>query len=205
MLNSPMLGESLRRIGATDHVLHPKKAIPLDVTIMDPHQQEDDQQFMDAINVGQSILVEVWDADVGSKDFLGEVWLPPLSSLTATPKDFVLPLRAADMTDEGDNGPSRESAHKSIGEGEDKTITGELYVRLGWTYPVYTQGQGGAGDTSPREGAGESIKNRAQIQEQLHTGRLVFQVIERSICAEPMLRRDETAIHRLLHGCETIP
>merc|ERR1740130_29259 len=64
MLNSPMLGESLRRIGATDHVAHPKRAIPLDVTIMDPHQEEEDQQFMDSVNVGQSILVEVWDADV---------------------------------------------------------------------------------------------------------------------------------------------
>jgi len=179
ILNSPLLGESLRRIGATDHVFHPKKAIPLDVTVMDPHQEEEDQQFMDAVNVGQSILVEVWDADVGSKDFLGEAWLPPLSSLSMPPKDFVLPLREADMSEDAENGPSRENKHKELGVGDDKKITGELYVRLGWQYPVY--GPDGKPTVAAAGGDNatdaESIKNRAQIQEQLHTGRLVFKVL----------------------------
>merc|ERR1719174_943364 len=116
MLNSSLLGESLRRIGATDHVLQPKKSIPLDVTVMDPHQEEADQQLMDAVNIGQSVLLEVWDADVASKDFLGEVWLPPLSSLTTVAKDYVLPLQPADMTEDAENGQSRESKHKGLSE-----------------------------------------------------------------------------------------
>merc|ERR1719162_1287063 len=136
MLNSPMLGESVRRIGCTDHIIHPKKAIPLDVTVMDPHSEEVDQQFMDAVNVGQSILLEVWDADVGSKDFLGEAWLPPLSKISSQKKDFVLPLIDCDMSEESERGPSREPEEKKIPK--EQKITGELYVKLAWEYPVYS-------------------------------------------------------------------
>jgi hypothetical protein len=170
MLNSPLLGESLRRIGNTDHVLHPKMAIPLTCHIMDPHQEEEDSQFMDAVNVGQSILVEVWDADVGSKDFLGEVWLPPLSSLTVQPKDYVLPLGKAEMDEDAENGPSRETKNKVLSD--DKKITGELYVRLAWKYPIYDLPAGGAAN-----GESESVKDRAETQEKLHTGRLTFEVL----------------------------
>jgi hypothetical protein len=172
MLNSPILGESLRRIGATDHEMQPRRAIPLDVTIMDPHHEEEDQQFMDAVNVGQSILVEVWDADVGSKDFLGEAWLPPLASITSSLKDYVLPLAKADFTEEAENGPSRESRHKDIG---DNKITGELYVKLSWEYPVYSED--GPKAAKPDRHQKESTEFRAQVQEELHTGRLNFIVV----------------------------
>jgi len=174
MLNSPMLGESVRRIGATDHMPHPKKAIPLDVTIMDPHSEETDQQFMDAVNVGQSILLEVWDADVGSKDFLGECWLPPLSTIRAQKKDYVLPLIDCDPSEDGDRAPSPSADEKKIPK--DQKITGELYVRLAWEYPVYKVADGAV--VGAQSQAAESIKNRAQIQEQLHTGRLHLEVLK---------------------------
>merc|ERR1712196_594773 len=35
MMQSPLLGETLRRLGATDHVFEKKKPIALDVTILD--------------------------------------------------------------------------------------------------------------------------------------------------------------------------
>jgi len=168
MLNSPILGESIRRIGATDHILQPKKCIPLDVTIMDPHAAEVDQQLMDAVNVGQSVLLEVWDADVGSKDFLGEAWLPPLSEIRSQPKDFVLPLVACDMSADSERGPSREPETKHIPKGQ--SITGDLYVKLAWEYPIYK--------VAEKAEDAESIKNRAEIQEQLHTGRLTLKVMK---------------------------
>jgi len=141
VLNSPLLGESLRRLGSCDHVLHAKRSIPLDVTIMDPHHEEEDEQFNDAMNVQQSILFEVWDADVVGKEFLGEAWLPPLPTFGARTKDIVLPLHKADFTEDAENGPSHPGDNKEIGGDEKmdptKKITGELYISVSWKYPVY--------------------------------------------------------------------
>jgi len=185
LLHSPLLGESLRRIGATDHVLHPRRSIPLDVTIMDPHQEEQSTEFMDAINVQQSVLLEVWDSDIGAKDFLGEAWLPPLANLTSVPKDHVLQLKAADFSGESEYGQSREAKHKfeekEAEEAEKKgkenrKVTGELYVTLAWKYPAYEMNE--KNECTPRDSPGfsETITNRAQIQEKLHTGRLTLEL-----------------------------
>jgi hypothetical protein len=143
LLGSPLLGESLRRLGACEHVMQAKRSIPLNVTIMDPHHYEEDKAFIDMIDMQQSILLEVWDADTFSRDFLGEAWLPPLSSLTARAKDIVLPLHKADFSDEAENGPSREDPQKEIHGDETKNInlkiTGELYVSVAWKFPVYDE------------------------------------------------------------------
>jgi hypothetical protein len=143
LLGSPLLGESLRRIGNCDHVPHAKRSIPLEVTIMDPHHIEEDQQLVDMIDMQQSVLLEVWDADMVSRDFLGEAWLPALSGLTSRPKDIVLPLYKADYSEDAEpHGPSREDPQKEIGD-ETKNInnkvTGELYVSVAWKFPVYDE------------------------------------------------------------------
>jgi len=185
IMHSPLLGESMRRIGATDHVMQPKKSIALDLTVMDPHHEEEDEQFMDALNVQQSILLEVWDSDVTAKDFLGEAWLPPLSSMNSTVKDFVLPLTSADFSDDGDDGASRyhqwkeitgDAAKSDTAKDPNKQITGELYIKVGWRYPAYEMTA--EGECTPRDTPNaESIKNRALVQEKLHTGRLTLQVL----------------------------
>jgi len=140
MLNNPLLGESLRRLGSCDHVLHAKKSIPLDVTIMDPHHQEEEDQINDVLDVQQTILFEVWDTDAMNKDFLGEAWLPPLNTFGKRGKDIVLPLQKVNYSEDADNGPSREDPKKEIiddGKDPNKKITGELFVSVSWDYPVF--------------------------------------------------------------------
>merc|ERR1719199_2206694 len=102
MMHSPLLGETIRRIGASDHAFHPKRPIALDVSIMDPHHLEEDDLFQDAIDVQQSILLEVWDADPLTQDFLGECWIPKLQTLTSQKKDFVFALKPADFSDDAE-------------------------------------------------------------------------------------------------------
>jgi hypothetical protein len=121
-------------------------------------------------------VLEVWDADVASKDFLGECWLPSLSSLSSTPKDFVFKLKDADFSEDAENGPSRESHHKKLPE--DQKITGELYVKLAWKYPAYEMDPSGEGIHDKDGKAGEQVKDRAQIQEKLNTGRLTLSIVK---------------------------
>jgi hypothetical protein len=196
MLNSSLLGESIRRIGATDHDMQPRKSIALDVTIMDPHHLEFDTMFQDAINVQQSILLELWDADVVSKDFLGECWLPPLQDLTSQEKDYVLKVKPADFSEGAERGPSRKptgtfSASKEVDQSStdpNKKITGDLQVRLAWVYPAYdfdeetgecsVRGEKASEDENEKGDAPEKIADRAEIQEKLHTGRLTLKIIK---------------------------
>merc|ERR1719277_2283445 len=111
VMASPLLSESIRRLGFNlgPQTTTRSSKLHLDVTIMDPHQEEEDQEFLEALNVKQSLLFEVWDSDVMSKDFLGEAWLPPLAQIGPRPKDFVLPLQKADFGEDAENGPSREA------------------------------------------------------------------------------------------------
>jgi hypothetical protein len=176
-LHNPLLGEAIRRLGATDHGKAARRAISLDVNIMDPHREEEDMEFLDAMNVQQSILLEVWDSDTLSKDFLGEVWLPPLSTFGRRSKDLVLPLTPADMREEAENGPSRaadkittDNAKELAKKDPNKKISGELYVSVSWKYPAY--------EATPEELAqeGESVHDRALVQEKLHTGKLTIKI-----------------------------
>jgi hypothetical protein len=156
--------------------------------------------FQDAINVQQSILLEVWDDDAMTKDFLGECWLPPLETILSTPKDYVLPLHAP--TDEShERGASRmvgwgmktkkiwtmpETHLEAQGNRQKNSkITGEISVRLSWVYPRYELDNAGelvkrkAAETEDKEEESEeedvkkgSMQERAMIQEKLHTGQL---------------------------------
>jgi hypothetical protein len=130
---------------------------------MDPHHEDEDGEFMDTLNVGQSILLEVWDSDSafsgGSKDFLGECWLPPLSTfLSGRPKNLVLPLKPADMSEGAENGASREDSSKITTEmaktttEAHKKISGDLYVQVTWVSPGYEPDSLGLpGDDEPTE------------------------------------------------------
>jgi len=175
LLSNPILAESLRRMGSGAVEQRRKEPVALEVVIMDPHHEEADQSFHEQLNAQQSILLEIWDADVGNQDFLGEAWLPPLSTLGPRMKDFVLPLKAADMTPDAENGPSRESDNSKVlwMAGDATKITGEIYVSASWVYPAYTQKENE--ETVVSEG-GETISDRAMVQEKLHTGKLTLKI-----------------------------
>eukprot|EP00434_Breviolum_minutum_P043379 symbB.v1.2.038664.t1/scaffold6110.1/size20857/1 len=69
---SPLLAESLRRLSSGDTFLHRAPPIPLEVTIMDPQQDDVFQDLEEVINIQQSLLIEVWDSDFMGMKFLGE-------------------------------------------------------------------------------------------------------------------------------------
>merc|ERR1712086_1133522 len=110
----------------------------------------------DAMSVQQSILLEVWDADLVTSDFLGEAWLPPLEMLTSQKKDFVLPLMPADFSDAAERGPSRNTwKGKKISvddqaneKSENRIIKGNLMVQLQWIYPKFELNE--KGEVVPR-------------------------------------------------------
>jgi hypothetical protein len=192
MMQSPLLGETIRRIGATDHVLHPKRPISLDVTIADPHREEEDDLFQDAINVQQSILLEVWDADLGQLygDFLGECWLPPLEQLTSYMKDYVLTLCPYNDSDEAERGASRPTRQKKItgvADAKNAKITGQVMISAKWVYPKYSLDDEGklikapnfeheadVDDSDIEDKDPASLEARAMVQEGLHTGQLTI-------------------------------
>lgn len=138
-LASPLISEAIRRL-ASSAPESTKKSIALDVSIMDPHKEEEDKEIMGQMAVGQSILVEVWDSDIMGKDFLGEAWLPPLETFGSRWKDLVLPLTKADDSPDGEHGVSRDASSKQVGDEEldpNKKITGEIYLSVCWAYPAY--------------------------------------------------------------------
>jgi len=188
LIASPILGETLRRMGSIDHVMQPKRPIALDITIMDPHESMGDDLFQDAISVQQSILLEVRDSDLVTQDFLGECWIPPLETLSSIKKDFVLKLQVADYSGEAERGASRETRKKTIVQGKgDNKITGELYVQLQWIYPLFNLNDDGelvkrveddeeGGDEDEPEDK-TSAKARAEVQAGLHTGQLTITIV----------------------------
>lgn len=174
VMGSPLLGESLRRLGSCDHVPHERKAIPLSVTIMDPHHEEDLKMMEDALDAQQSFLLEVWDSDVVSRDFLGEAWLPPLGTLSSAPKSLVLPLARADYSEEAEFGPSRHDKNKELGD-ETKNpllkVTGELYVTASWKYPIL---HGDDEDAAAQEAETEEARAARAMKE--HSGLLTLKI-----------------------------
>jgi len=137
--SSPLLSESLRRLGSTSHISHEIKSVSMEVTIMDPHQDDAFQDLEESINIQQSLLVEVWDSDFMGMDFLGEAWLPPLSEFTSRPKDIVLPLHAADSKQDSENGPTRPDPKKDLkddGKDPNKKVSGDIFLSVSWIYPT---------------------------------------------------------------------
>jgi len=170
MMASPLISEALRRLGHCETFI-PQRPMRLDVEIMDPHKLDDTNRFVEEVNAEHSILLEVWDADLFSKDFLGECWLPPLSTLGPVEKQFVLPLKKADYTEFAEPWPSRKDDAKEIKAttATNAKVTGDLYVSVSWTFPI---------DVG-KEIKGESVEERARMQEALHAGRLSL-VIKRA-------------------------
>lgn len=137
--SSPLLSESLRRLASCDATLHRALPIPLEVTIMDPQQDDIFQDLDESINLQQSILVEVWDSDFLGMDFLGEAWLPPLSEFGPRPKDIVLPLQPADFRPEAEFGSSRQDSKKNLKDEKldpNQKVTGEIFLSVTWVYPT---------------------------------------------------------------------
>jgi len=202
IMHNPLLGETIRRIGSTDHVMHEKKTIALDITIMDPHSLEEDDLFGDAINVKQSILLEVWDSDMVAQDFLGECWLPPLETFAFSSKKMILPLTEVDLDPESERGSSREARKKNLGDSskdKNKKVSGELYVECQWIYPAYELNPDGEIEMTARakefgkeeeeednnnkkdvkeESKELTVEERVSIQASLHTGLLKLKVIK---------------------------
>jgi len=170
VLANPVLSEPLRRLSTTDcsnRKVPDGIPIKLDVAIVDPTQEAAEEDFMDAMNVRQSILLEVWDHDTLSRDeFLGECWLPPLSTLGSAPKALVLPVRNAPADQEGYTRP-----HSSKKLGKKIKCTGDLFVEVSWTFPAEEPPQPAAGESS-------SVHDRAHQEEMLHTGKLHLKILK---------------------------
>jgi len=168
VLSHPVLSETLRRLSTTDNSNrrvpdgHP---IKLDVAITDPTQEEAEEDFMDAMNVRQGVLLEVWDHDTVSKDdFLGECWLPPLSSIGPQPKQFVLPVRGAPPDQDG--GSTRPDPKKRL---DRIKCIGDLFLEASWTFPA---------QEVPEGGEEASLEERVKQEEALHTGRLQLKILK---------------------------
>lgn len=181
-LNSTVLGEALRRMGSSDHRFHSKRPMQLDVTVVDPHGDQDEKEAEFAMNVHQSVLIEVWDDDTFKKDLLGEAFLPPLGELGHQPRDIVLPLKMPDYTDESEHGPSRPNKTKET-MSKDIVVTGEVYVKVHWEYPLYVKTPDGK--CVPKEALSNPDKkhpleipanDRAKQNEMMNTGRLTLTI-----------------------------
>eukprot|EP00913_Durusdinium_trenchii_P019819 g18629.t1 len=130
--SSPLLSESLRRLASCDATLHRALPIPLEVTIMDPQQDDIFQDLDESINLQQSILVEVWDSDFLGMDFLGE-------APTESWRDIVLPLQPADFRPEAEFGSSRQDSKKNLKDEKldpNQKVTGEIFLSVTWVYPT---------------------------------------------------------------------
>jgi len=166
VLASPLLGESLRRLSTSDTS---SKNIPkgsplmLEVLLTDPSKTADDEDFFDLLNVRRSVLLEVWDHDQGSMhDFLGECWLPSLATIGTATRSFVLPLGGVSPDDAG---ATRPAHGKNIKE----KCTGNLHFTVSWQFPAEALKE--LPDNASRA-------ERAQQQEQMHTGKLQIKIIK---------------------------
>eukprot|EP00444_Apocalathium_aciculiferum_P007638 CAMPEP_0183416040 /NCGR_PEP_ID=MMETSP0370-20130417/23512_1 /TAXON_ID=268820 /ORGANISM="Peridinium aciculiferum, Strain PAER-2" /LENGTH=954 /DNA_ID=CAMNT_0025599531 /DNA_START=18 /DNA_END=2883 /DNA_ORIENTATION=+ len=169
---SPLLSECLRRLTLADcpwtrqQKTYPKP-LNLDIIIADPAQEAEEEEFMDAMNARQGVVFEIWDYDLAKKDdFLGECWLPPLSMLTAEPRQFVLPVTKA--PEDRDPTQSRPDDNK-FKDGKAIECTGNLFVEASWRFPHQ--------DVDELV-ADASLEGRFKKEEAMHTGELYIKVIK---------------------------
>eukprot|EP00933_Yihiella_yeosuensis_P040244 TRINITY_DN34501_c0_g1_i1.p1 TRINITY_DN34501_c0_g1~~TRINITY_DN34501_c0_g1_i1.p1 ORF type:complete len:1455 (-),score=342.47 TRINITY_DN34501_c0_g1_i1:123-4262(-) len=169
VLQNSLLSETLRQLSTTDNgtdgVLN-GTAIKLDVTIADPTKEEADEDLMDALNVRQGILFEVWDSDVGKgiADFLGEAWLPSLGShyIGSTPRTFCLPVQSASAEASQTRPYSRKMGTPPC--------TGNLFVEASWVFPAEALPEGMPETTN--------LTERVRRETQKHTGKLQFKILK---------------------------
>jgi len=173
VLSSPLLSESLRQLSTADNStkgVPVARPIRLDVAIASPTEEDEDDDFMDALNVRQGVLFEVWDWDLTSlPDFLGECWLPTLGNLGPQPKSFVLPVRAP--SDEQEPTSTRPDPRKRLDQlpgVHDKVCRGDLFVEASWTFPA----------PSDELHVGGGTAERVRQEEAAHTGILSLKILK---------------------------
>ena len=131
LTSSPLLSESLRQLSTVDNALMecPKQEpLNLEVLLSDPTGTAEDDDFMDSLAVRQGVLLEVWDRSMQIEEFIGECWLPPLSTLTTALRAYVLELH--DPTDPQNPEDTRPDRHK--GKHPDHASTGRLHVEASY-------------------------------------------------------------------------
>jgi hypothetical protein len=170
VLANPMISESLRQLSSRDcstKSLPQWQPVKLSVTISDPAATQEDDDLFDVMNVRQSVLLEVWDYDLTTKDdFLGECWLPPFGTLGSAPRQYVRTLTEATSDVSG----TRPDAKKKLDPNDPtKRVTGELTFWAAWSLPA---------EELPQEGKDDSLETRVKREEMLHTGKLYLKIVK---------------------------
>lgn len=182
VLASPLLSETLRRLGSTDNKLEcvpHGSAISLWVQAADPTSEQQDDDFLDAVGVRQGVLLELYDKDrmIGDKDdFLGECWLPDLGTLLDRPQQFLLQVGKAPKhwLGEGETRPDqRKYTEIAQSDNEDEKCKGTLFVEASWRMPAKQA------DPAVAEKAAKGDRE-AQFAEEdrSHTGELYLRIIK---------------------------
>jgi len=169
ILANPLLGESLRQLSSSDSNSNrppPWVPIKLNVTFADPSQSYEDDDLFDLMHVRRSVLMEIWDHDVGSRhEFLGECWLPPLANLGPVARKYCLPVREAGQGSKKETGKKGFANMKNLKPGQ--KCTGELFVQASWTMP--------AEPIDERDG--DTLEDRVKNEENRHTGKLYLKIL----------------------------
>lgn len=182
VLEQPLLSEALRQLNTGERNvgnLPPWNPIKLDVTLTDPNRRYEDDMMFDISNVRQGILLEVWDHDLGRDDFLGECWVPPLGTMHAQPRRYVLPIRNMQV---GTKNSTREDKRKKLAD--NVVCTGDLHIEASWTIPS---------EPLPEQTPDEPIELRIKREEITHTGKLVLKILK----AEGLMSGDGSSSGRM--------
>lgn len=173
VLSSPVLSEALRKsttFECDSREPFAYRPLQLEVAIADPMQEDADDEFLDSMNVQQSVCFEIYDVDKGSlSDFLGECYLPPFSEMSETPKFYVLELR----------GPTEWSRSDGAHKDPNKNYSGCLFVEASWKFPAEP-----VKDIEHEEAT--TLEQRAELEEKMHTGKLWVKILK----AESMRNAD---------------
>lgn len=168
VLANPLLSECLRQLSTTDNhikdVPMQKESLNLDVAVADPTGEEEEDDFLDIVNVRQFVLFELWDSDPGMgrfDDFLGECSLPPFSQLTAEVRQYVLEIRNAPADDASISRPDK----RKIGP----KCTGTMHIEAAWKFPHQDV------DEVVKH---EEVEERVKREKALHTGELYLKIVK---------------------------
>lgn len=167
IMASPILGDSLRRLGGRgEESSKSKMPLKLEVTLADPSAATEDEEFLDFMDVQQTLLFELWDWDAGrtNHDFLGECFLPSLGEFGPTERRVVLPI-VKYSEEEGDRGFSRHDDKKILAD--NIAVTGQLFVSVKWELAVEDEAPPAKGGP-----AADDIAARAKAEKARHRGKL---------------------------------
>eukprot|EP00397_Hematodinium_sp_SG-2012_P000048 GEMP01000048.1.p1 GENE.GEMP01000048.1~~GEMP01000048.1.p1 ORF type:complete len:3361 (+),score=619.04 GEMP01000048.1:133-10215(+) len=173
-LQNTVLSESLRQItSCMEKAYTQPKEIQLQVHLANPRGfNSSDEDFLSFIDVGQSVLLEVWDSDrhLGQEEFIGECWLPSLNEFAPLGKSKTLHLHElfeGEGTDRNDLVGATKRKPTPI---EGVKRGGMLEVYATWTFPF------GVAETDTKKLASMSAQSRLENDRKGQTGRLVLTV-----------------------------